>query len=93
VNFHGGGGYASYLEAHSHLDETADREGFLAVYPNGTGKWRDRFLTFNAGSCCGYAVDNHVDDVGFTLAMLDVSPAALRSTGGACTPQAYRTAR
>ena len=71
VSFHGGGGYASYLEAHSHLDETADREGFLAVYPNGTGKWRDRFLTFNAGSCCGYAVDSHVDDVGFTLALLD----------------------
>jgi polyhydroxybutyrate depolymerase len=71
VNFHGGGGYARYHEAHSHMDETADREGFLAVYPNGTGKWRDRLLTFNAGTCCGSATDNHVDDVGFTLALLD----------------------
>ena len=55
----------------THLDETADREGFLAVYPNGTGKQQNRLLTFNAGSCCGYALDHHVDDVGFTLALLD----------------------
>ncbi len=71
VNFHGGGGYAAYHEAHCHMDTLADREGFLAVYPNGTGRRRNRLLTFNAGSCCGYASDNHVDDVGFTLALLD----------------------
>ncbi len=71
VAFHGGGGYGAYFESHSHLDEVADREGFLAVYPNGTGRRRNRLLTFNAGSCCGYAADHHVDDVGFTLALLD----------------------
>ena len=93
MNFHGGGGYARYLESHTHLDETADREGFLAVYPNGTGKWRNRLLTFNAGSCCGYALDHHVDDGGFTLACsTSRAPAARRSTGGACTRPAFRTA-
>ncbi len=71
VSFHGGGGYAAYHESHSHLDFVADREGFLAVYPNGTGRRRERLLTFNAGSCCGYAHDHQVDDVGFTLALLD----------------------
>jgi polyhydroxybutyrate depolymerase len=71
VNFHGGGGYAAYHEEHSHMDRVADREGFLAVYPNGTGRRRNRLLTFNAGTCCGYATDHHVDDVGFVRALLD----------------------
>ena len=52
-------------------DHIADRAGFLAVYPDGTGRWRDRLLTWNAGSCCGYAFDHHIDDVGFVLALLD----------------------
>ncbi len=71
ILFHGGGGNAAAAERELHLDDTADREGFLALYPNGTGRWRNRLLTFNAGSCCGYASDHHVDDVGFTLAVLD----------------------
>jgi polyhydroxybutyrate depolymerase len=52
------------------MDAVADREGFLAVYPNGTGRLADRLLTWNAGTCCGYARDQHVDDVGFVRALL-----------------------
>jgi polyhydroxybutyrate depolymerase len=28
-------------------------------------------LTFNGGNCCGYAMNNNVDDVGFVRALLD----------------------
>ncbi|MGH6631592.1 MAG: alpha/beta hydrolase family esterase, partial [Burkholderiales bacterium] len=52
-------------------DEAADRDGYIAVYPNGTGGIGGRFLTWNAGSCCGRAAANRIDDVGFSLALLD----------------------
>jgi polyhydroxybutyrate depolymerase len=45
-------------------------EGFLAVYPSGTGQ-NPNFLTWNAGNCCGYAAQENVDDVGFIRALLD----------------------
>lgn len=69
--FHGGGGEAAGFQAYAGLDEVADREGFLVVYPHGTGPLSRRLLTWNAGDCCGYAVDNGVDDVGFAVALLD----------------------
>ena len=52
------------------LNEKADQEGFIAVYPNGTGRL-EPMLTWNGGNCCGYAQWNNVDDVGFTRALLD----------------------
>jgi polyhydroxybutyrate depolymerase len=53
------------------MDRLADREAFLAVYPNGTGRFDKRLLTWNAGSCCGYAAMKNVDDVGFVRALID----------------------
>jgi len=70
VNFHGGGGNAESQQKYSRMDVLADVEGFLAVYPDGTGRMPDRLLTWNAGTCCAYSVVNKVDDVGFTLALL-----------------------
>ena len=52
------------------MDATADRDGFVVVYPNGTGRGT-RALTWNAGGCCGAAARNNVDDVGFIRAVLD----------------------
>ena len=52
------------------MDVTAERYGFVAVYPNGTGRGT-RALTWNAGGCCGCAVRNKIDHVGFTMALLD----------------------
>jgi polyhydroxybutyrate depolymerase len=52
------------------MDKVAIRDGFVAVYPNGTGTLA-RALTWNAGTCCGYALQHRVDDVGFLLAVLD----------------------
>jgi polyhydroxybutyrate depolymerase len=70
LNFHGGGSNAEQQERYSGMDATADRDGFIAAYPNGTGRgtWA---LTWNAGGCCLYAERNKIDDVGFTKAMLD----------------------
>jgi len=71
VNFHGGGSNARMQKWYSRMDETAARAGFVAVYPNGTGGFAGRLLTWNAGTCCGSAVARRVDDVGFTLALLE----------------------
>ena len=71
LNLHGGGGHAANQKTYSRMDATSDREGFLAVYPNGTGPKGDRWLTWNAGLCCGPAVREQVDDTGFMLALLD----------------------
>src|SRR5258708_12165443 len=68
--FHGGGSNAAGQQRFSRLDGLADRAGFVVVYPNGTGRF-ERFLTWNAGTCCGSAVIERVDDVGFSLAVLD----------------------
>lgn len=67
--FHGGGGNAEQFESSAGLDAVADREGFLAVYPDGTGPLG--LHTWNAGPrCCGYAMNNEVDDVGFARAVV-----------------------
>jgi polyhydroxybutyrate depolymerase len=70
LNFHGGGGKAESQQKYSRMDVVADAEGFVAVYPDGTGRMPDRLLTWNAGTCCAYSVMNEVDDVGFALALL-----------------------
>jgi polyhydroxybutyrate depolymerase len=70
VAFHGGGGSAQGFEKYAGLDAVADREGFVVVYPDGSGRLGRRLLTWNAGDCCGYAHEQRVDDVGFTLRVL-----------------------
>jgi polyhydroxybutyrate depolymerase len=67
--FHGGLGRPEGLRTQTRLNDAADRHGFLAVYPEGTGV--ARLLTFNAGSCCGWAARQRVDDVGFVRRLLD----------------------
>ena len=86
--FHGGGGNASGFKAYAGLDALADRQGFVVVYPDGSGRLGRRLLTWNAGGCCGYAAAQNVDDVGFALAVLrdvarnvSVDPARVYATG------------
>lgn len=69
--FHGGGGHGLQFKRSAGLDAVSEREGFIAVYPDGTGPRRDRLLTWNAGGCCGYAAEHRVDDVGFVRALVD----------------------
>lgn len=68
--FHGGGSNAEQMMRYCGLNEKADKEGFIAVYPNGTGRL-EHMLTWNGGNCCAYAQWNNVDDVGFTRTLLD----------------------
>jgi len=67
--FHGGGGNARQFEASSGLPQLARREGFLLVFPDGTGPLS--LHTWNGGGCCGSAASGEVDDVGFVGALLD----------------------
>ena len=69
--FHGGGGEAEGYKAYAGLDALADREGFIVAYPNGSGLLPRRLLTWNAGDCCGFAMNQRVDDVGFAIAVID----------------------
>lgn len=71
LNFHGGGGHGANEQEYSLMDGLADRETFIAVYPNGTGRFDKRLLTWNAGTCCAYAAINNIDDVGFVRALID----------------------
>jgi polyhydroxybutyrate depolymerase len=68
--FHGGGGSAQGFQRYAGLDGVADREGFVVVYPDGSGRLGRRLLTWNAGGCCGIARQDRVDDVGFALRLL-----------------------
>ena len=67
INLHGGGGNAENQQRYSGMDRVADRERFVVVYPDGTGRLR-RMLVWNAGTCCGNSV---ADDVGFISAVVD----------------------
>jgi polyhydroxybutyrate depolymerase len=69
--FHGGGGEADGYKAYAGLDAVADREAFLVAYPNGSGILPRRLLTWNAGECCGYAMNQRIDDVAFAVAVVD----------------------
>lgn len=85
---HGGGGNAANAENMTGFTAKARREGFIVVYPEGTGPLADKLLTWNAGHCCAYAMKNGVDDVGFIAALLDdllqrypIDPARVYVTG------------
>lgn len=69
--FHGGGGEAEQYKRSAGLDAISNREKFIVVYPYGTGALPRRLLTWNAGECCGSAMNRNVDDVGFAIAVLD----------------------
>lgn len=68
--YHGGGSNAQAMVRFSGMNQKSDEAGFIAVYPNGTGRLA-KLLTFNGGNCCGYAMRNKIDDVGFTRLLLD----------------------
>jgi len=85
--YHGGSSNAEQMVHFCGLNDKADQAGFLVVYPNGTGR-RATALTWNGGNCCGYAIQNKVDDVTFTKALLEdlakvvkVDPKRVYATG------------
>jgi len=70
MDFHGGGGNADTQMRTSQFSALADEKGFIVVYPNGTGRREDKLLTWNGGTCCAYAVEHQIDDVGFIRAVI-----------------------
>lgn len=63
--FHGGGGNAKQALENYRLVEKANKEGFVLVAPNGTGRLKNKLLTWNVGFGFGYAMTNNIDDIGF----------------------------
>src|SRR5262245_53082532 len=68
--FHGGASNPQQTVRLTGLTEKADREGFLVAYPAGSGR-QTHALTWNAGTCCGYASAQRIDDVAFVRALVD----------------------
>jgi polyhydroxybutyrate depolymerase len=84
---HGGGSNAEQMRRFSALDATGDREGFLAVFPDGTGRLGS-MLTWNGGDCCGHGKRQGIDDVAFVRSLLldleratPVDPRRIYATG------------
>jgi polyhydroxybutyrate depolymerase len=85
---HGGGGNADNAERMTGFTAKAQREGFIVVYPEGSSRFRQKLLTWNAGHCCGYAMEHKVDDVGFIRSLIQqlleqypIDPARVYVTG------------
>jgi len=77
IVFHGGGGSADSVRRQSRMSAKGAAEGFIAVYPQGSGGIAGKLKTWNAGTCCGYAMQQHVDEVAFVAALLDDLPATV----------------
>ncbi|MEK7441675.1 MAG: PHB depolymerase family esterase [Chloroflexota bacterium] len=71
IVLHGGGGNDDNAERMTGMSAKADKEGFVVAYPNGSGRLEDKILTWNSGNCCGYALDQKIDDVKFISALID----------------------
>ena len=63
--FHGISGSPEIMRQLTRMNEVADRDGFLVVYPEGIGK------SWNAGGCCAEAAHSEADDVGFVSGLLE----------------------
>jgi polyhydroxybutyrate depolymerase len=66
--FHGYQENGDYARNYTDLDSIADTNGFIVVYPDGSGL--PGSLSWNGGGCCGDAVLNNVDESAFARALL-----------------------
>src|SRR6185503_17665674 len=64
LNFHGYSSNAQQEDLLSQMSAKADSAGFIAIHPEGTNS------SWNAGACCGMAVQQNVDDIGFVKDIL-----------------------
>jgi polyhydroxybutyrate depolymerase len=64
LNFHGFGSNSGQQAFFSGMTPFADSEGFILAYPQG-------FMnSWNGGACCGEAVAQDIDDIGFVRALV-----------------------
>ena len=71
IVFHGGGGAADSVRRQSRMSAKGAAEGFIVVYPQGSGGIAGKLRTWNAGTCCGAAMQQHVDEIAYVAALLD----------------------
>ncbi len=74
IALHGGLGSSEQFAVNSGFDELAESNGFIVVYPDGIRAIPDRpgLQTWNGGYCCGPAVRQNVDDVGFIRMLINL---------------------
>jgi polyhydroxybutyrate depolymerase len=78
IVLHGSAGDASSIEHQSGMDSLADAQRFLVAYPNGTGGEFGLYPSdWNAGTCCGGAYRDNIDDLGFITALIKMVAAHL----------------
>ncbi len=68
---HGAGGNAEIIAGTSGMNDIADKNGFITVYPNGTGLFSDFFLSWNAGECCNFIGTPGVNDTDYINFLID----------------------
>jgi polyhydroxybutyrate depolymerase len=66
LDLHGAGSNKAQQRLISGFQARSDAEGFIVVYPQGL------FNTWNAGVCCGGAMSNGINDVGFLRMLVGV---------------------
>ena len=71
IVFHGGGGSADSVRRQSRMSMKGAAEGFVVVYPQGSGGIAGNLRTWNAGTCCGHAMQQRIDEIAFVAALLD----------------------
>ncbi len=68
--FHGGLGNPDLIAQQTRFSQKADNEGFIVVYPYGTGSFDKKLLTWHTWNCCGYANKKNINDVDFVSAVI-----------------------
>jgi polyhydroxybutyrate depolymerase len=71
IVLHGSSATGGAVEEASGMDSLADVHGFLVAYPNGSSGDFGLFPPdWNAGTCCGAAARDDIDDLGFLTAAI-----------------------
>lgn len=79
IGLHGLGGDAIQFERDYHFTDKSNSAGFIALYPEGVESNGILGLrSWNAGNCCDYAMDQHIDDVKFIRTLMDQLSASYR---------------
>lgn len=71
LHFHGGGGNAVDAQRQTQFNVTADKHKVYSVFLEGTAPQNYSLYTWNSGNCCGYAVRENVDDIAYTMAVIN----------------------
>ncbi|MQC26136.1 MAG: polyhydroxybutyrate depolymerase [Chloroflexi bacterium] len=71
IVLHGGGGDGAQVRRLTAMDTDADDFGFVVAYPDGSSRMEERIYTWNSGHCCGFALAQEVNDVGFLATLID----------------------